>query len=102
VSALVEVLAGMATGSALTGIGIVYGRRLGRRDRQTAEPRPICTCDHPLSSHDPDTDKCHGRTNERYSDRRGGWVTDPCPCRQYVGPRPIDQVFQPRMLPPGE
>ena len=26
------------------------------------------------------------------------WV--PCTCRQYVGPRPIDEVFAPRLLPP--
>jgi hypothetical protein len=24
----------------------------------------------------------------------------PCTCRQYVGPRPIDEVFAPRLLPP--
>jgi hypothetical protein len=24
----------------------------------------------------------------------------PCTCRQYVGPRPIDEVFLPRLLPP--
>jgi hypothetical protein len=26
----------------------------------------------------------------------------PCTCRQYVGPRPIDEVFVPRVLPPSD
>jgi hypothetical protein len=33
-----------------------------------------------------------------YCRQRQTWVA--CRCRQYIGPRPIDEVFAPRLLPP--
>jgi hypothetical protein len=55
--------------------------------------------------HDPETGRCHDLMKGqpiRFDDfdQASAWEKVPCTCRQYIGPRPIDQVFMPRILPP--
>lgn len=64
----------------------------------------LCGCGHDLAVHDPETSKCHAQI-ERPHYRKDGYHNGneyvACPCRVYTGPRPIDQVFPPRLqLPP--
>lgn len=81
--------------------GIAYLMGWTPRRRPKADPNaPICTCKHPLSSHDPQTDRCY--TEIDWHMQKGKRISQQCPCRQYVGPKPIDQVFQPRILPPAD
>ena len=50
-----------------------------------------------------ETHTCYAELRRDTFDRRGRWSGHswvPCTCRQYVGPRPIDEVFLPRLLPP--
>ena len=81
----------------LTGIGI--GTITGRR-RHPKPPKPleaICGCTHHLSLHDPKSDRCHSVIEvPNYVDQTGAtrnWKFEPCPCRQYVGPRPAESFL---------
>ena len=90
-------------GGALLAVGFLAGR-LGRR--QAAPPpatTPLCGCGHTLSQHDTETSTCYAELRRDTFDKRGRWAGHswvPCTCRQYIGPRPIDEVFLPRLLPP--
>jgi hypothetical protein len=96
--------------SLLVGAGLLAGGYLaGRRNRRRPPPprplTPMCGCGHPLSQHDPDTRTCHAQLRRDAFDRRGrfaGHIWAPCTCRQYIGPRPIDEVFVPPLLPPAD
>lgn len=99
----------VASGSTLVSFGI--GRRLGRRrpgpSSAPREVEAICGCEHALAVHDPETNRCHDDsvTERVWSDSFASYITrnKQCSCRQYTGPRPIDQVFQPGyILPEGE
>lgn len=93
----------LLAGGALLAIGFVAGR-LGRR--RTAPPppmTPVCGCGHALSQHDRTSSTCYAELRRDTFDRRGRWSGHswvPCTCRQYVGPRPIDEIFTPPLLPP--
>lgn len=92
-----------ASGSTLAAFGL--GLTRGRSQRTPAQPRPVellCGCSHEMAYHDPATGKCHEDSDEYIFDPRiKRSVAKPCPCRQYTGPKPIDTVFQPRLvLPP--
>lgn len=93
----------LLVGGLLLASGFLAGR-LGRRKPAAALPvTPVCGCGHTLSQHDRDTSTCYAELRRDTHDKRGrftghSWV--PCTCRQYVGPRPIDEVFAPRVLPP--
>ena len=92
-------------GAALLAAGYSAGR-FGRRG-PTAPPQltPVCGCGHALSQHDTETHTCYAELRRDTYDRKGRWAGDswvPCTCRQYVGPRPIDEVFLPPLLPPAE
>ena len=85
----------------------VKGRK--RRPPKPKEPSPPnCSCGHWLSSHDPKTGKCHSAVKVetaweiiKIDDYYGksaksipsAWEYRPCPCHQYVGPKPIDEFF---------
>jgi hypothetical protein len=92
-------------GAALLAVG--YGAGLLTRRRPLPPPPPpvpVCGCGHPLSQHDTQTNTCYAELRRDTYDKRGRWAGVnwvPCTCRQYVGPRPIDEVFAPRLLPPG-
>jgi hypothetical protein len=93
----------LLVGGVLLAVGFVAGR-LQRRPR-TPPPAvtPLCGCGHPLSQHDRETSTCYAELRRDTFDKRGGWSGHngvPCTCQQYVGPRPIDEVFAPRLLPP--
>lgn len=84
----------LTVGAVLFLTGYLAGR-IHRRARpgRTKTPKAICGCTHGLDQHDPDTNRCHGI-------RR--WDEKNCRCRQYVGPRPLETVFAPSLLPPAE
>jgi hypothetical protein len=93
----------LLVGGALLAVGFLAGR-FGRR--HTAPPpaqTPLCGCGHTLSQHDTETSTCYAELRRDNYDKRGRWAGHswvPCTCRRYIGPRPIDEVFQPRLLPP--
>jgi hypothetical protein len=63
----------------------------------------VCGCEHPLALHDRDTHECHGQTDRPHYMEDGSrngreWVD--CTCRQYDGPKPIEDMFAPKYLPP--
>lgn len=93
----------LLVGGPLLAIGSVTGR-LGRRRAAPAPPvTPLCGCGHTLSQHDRETHTCYAELRRDTYDERGRWAGVtwvPCTCRQYVGPRPFDEVFAPRLLPP--
>jgi hypothetical protein len=93
----------LLVGGVLLAVGFVAGR-LGRRRTPPPPPMtPLCGCGHALSQHDRETSTCYAELRRDTFDRRGRWSGHswvPCTCRQYVGPRPIDEVFAPRLLPP--
>ncbi|MGY1695294.1 MULTISPECIES: hypothetical protein [unclassified Geodermatophilus] len=96
----------LVVGAALLAVGFVAGR-LGRRRPAAPPPNPVplCGCGHALSQHDTETNTCYAELRRDTYDKRGRWAGHtwvPCTCRQYVGPRPIDEVFVPRILPPAE
>ncbi len=101
-----EDLLWLAAGAVLTHLGVLIGawRQRRRTPDPAATPTALCGCSHPLAMHDPDTNACHATVKvasrwNKYGDAVG-WERPQCTCRQYTGPRPIDQVFAPRVLPP--
>ena len=95
----------LLVGAALLGVGFLAGR-LGRRAPAAPPPMtPLCGCGHTLSQHDTATNTCYAELRRDTYDKRGRWSGHscvPCTCRQYVGPRPVDEVFVPRILPPSD
>ena len=95
----------LLVGGVLLAVGFVAGR-WGRRPAPPAPPMtPVCGCGHALSQHDRESSTCYAELRRDTFDRRGRWSGHswvPCTCRQYVGPRPIDEVFVPPLLPPVE
>lgn len=98
----------LVVGGVLLAVGYLGGR-LGARRAARARARtpqlPVatCSCGHPLSQHDPKEHTCHAEVARDAYDRKGRWAGHTwvaCRCRQYIGPRPIDEVFAPRLLPP--
>jgi hypothetical protein len=93
----------LLVGAVLLAAGYAAGR-WGRRAAAAPPPvTPLCGCGHVLSQHDIDNRTCYAELRRDTFDRRGrfaGHTWVPCTCRQYVGPRPIDEVFLPRVLPP--
>ena len=87
------------------GVLVLVGMALGHLGRRRARPKPvepICGCRHHLAKHDPETGECHD-TDTRYEfDLAAGAAVlkaHRCPCRQYVGPVPIAQLWTPPVLP---
>ena len=95
----------LLVGAALLAVGFLSGRLSRRKPAApAAPPAPLCGCGHTLSQHDTETNTCYAELRRDSYDKRGRWAGHtwvPCTCRQYVGPRPIDEVFAPRLLPPG-
>lgn len=109
-SVLLDALA-VAAGSFAGGFAGAMTRDLRRRLRGPETPQAVCGCKHSLALHDPTTGRCSSTVGDWYWQEewdegaqelvnRKKW--NPCPCRQYVGPRPIDSVFAPPMLPPSD
>jgi hypothetical protein len=87
-------LAASATTLASYGIGHRRGRRHTSSSPSSSGVKATCGCTHELAHHDPETGRCHYAWGFERSIK--------CTCRQYTGPRPIDQVFQPGILMPRE
>lgn len=91
-------------------IGIAVGKSQRVKPPKPEPPqRPNlqCGCNHGLSYHDPQTNRCvkEDQVTESYNPRTGERVYKqvPCTCRQYTGDKPIDTYFSPRIsLPQGE
>ena len=93
----------LLVGGVLLGVGFVAGRLQRRRPGPPPPVTPICGCGHPLSQHDPKENTCHAEVARDAYNWMGRWAGHTwvaCRCRQYIGPRPIDEVFVPRLLPP--
>lgn len=91
----------LVIGAVLLAGGFFAGRiskRRGGQDKIVA----VCGCGHGLDKHDPKDGTCHSEeTRARYED--GHWQGQDyvrCTCRQYVGPKPIEELFAPKYLPP--
>jgi hypothetical protein len=78
--------------------GYVLGR-VNRPKRTLEPPKPICSCRHSLSVHDPETKKCKAMIEvDKYVG--GGkygkeWLD--CACQQYIGPLPMPDYFAPEI-----
>ncbi len=96
----------LAVGAALLAAGHLTGWLAGRRStRRAAATPPVCGCGHGLEQHDPDTKACHAQVRRDTYNKHGDWVGDTyvaCTCRQYVGPTPVEQLFNTPILPPSD
>lgn len=91
----------LATGAGILAVGFLTGR-LGRRKPANGQPKAaICECSHSLANHDPQDNACRGEI-KRGNSFDGNVHYVPCTCRQYVGPKPIEDLFAPQYLPPAE
>lgn len=86
-------------------IGLNLGRReiAAKRPAISAPPKALCGCGHHLSTHAPEDNRCHYTSRQatkwdEYEDPTKYELVQ-CSCRQYVGPRPIDDLFTPGYLP---
>ena len=78
----------------------------GARERPLDDRDAICGCNHHLALHAPGTEGrggasgvCHGTFLLKNVIAKGGRVVDrwqPCPCRRYVGPVPVEELLQAR------
>lgn len=94
----------LAVGAGLFTTGLVAGQLTRRRTPIAATPKPVCGCSHGLEQHDPDTNECHRQIlrEDTYTED-GAWIGNqwvPCTCRQYVGPKPLEELYVPPLLPP--
>lgn len=87
----------LALGGALVLVGFVLGRI--HRPRRKPEV-PMCSCGHPLSAHERDTDRCVATVKQEWWE--GGvheaWV--PCACVRYTGPQHLADVWLPPVAAP--
>ncbi|MBP2474829.1 hypothetical protein JOF53_003701 [Crossiella equi] len=94
----------LAVGAGLFATGLLAGKLTRRRAPAGTTPKPLCGCSHGLEQHDPDTKECHGQILHKDARTEGGtWIGNqwvPCTCRQYVGPKPFEELYAPPMLPP--
>lgn len=87
-------------------IGEVHGRIAARRQRPDPPPQPICGCTHHRSMHDNGGEgECMAAVAERAKRSETGVYLGMqpvgCACQQYVGPVPIETLWQPPVLPEG-
>ncbi|WHT23045.1 hypothetical protein N8J89_18830 [Crossiella sp. CA-258035] len=86
---------------------LLFGYVAGLLTRRKREPKPLtadCGCGHSLAMHDPENGNCHAEVQRKDSYGKDGTYVGTtyaqCPCRQYVGPRPIEEFLAPKYLPP--
>lgn len=94
----------LAAGAGILAVGFFTGRLTRRAGRTELPAAATCGCTHGLEQHDPDTKSCHAKIKGDWYDDDGDWKGDlrPCTCRQYVGPKPLEDLFAPQYLPPVE
>lgn len=91
-------------------LGRVNGLRQAIASGRVPKPpeKPICGCGHGLHEHDLKTNECHAQFKKQMGQfyKQGKlwdkWEWTQCGCRQYTGPRPVEEFFAPPMLPPTE
>ncbi|WP_433492115.1 hypothetical protein [Nocardia grenadensis] len=88
-----------AVGAGLIAIGWIGGRfgsrrRTGSKNAVTAR----CGHGHDLAMHDRETGKCHAQLRRKDIHELRVWVG--CNCRRYTGPKPLEEVFSPPIVPP--
>jgi hypothetical protein len=92
----------LAIGAACVAVGYALGEIPGRRPK--TDPAPICPCKHSIAVHDPETKQCREQERRDRWDSAGDWVGYdyvPCPCRRYLGPELLADVWSPGIaLPP--
>lgn len=90
-------------------MGRASGRRLAIASGQAPQPpvKPICGCGHGLHEHDLKGNECHAQFKKPMGQRRDKkgelwdtWEWTRCGCRQYTGPRPVEELFITPILPP--
>ena len=94
----------LLVGATILAVGFLAGR-ITRRRSTPQTPLPTCGCGHGLDQHDPETKMCHAQHPRSKFDTGGDWVGYtyvPCTCRQYVGPRPLEEMFAQQYLPPAD
>ncbi|MCK2239169.1 MULTISPECIES: hypothetical protein [unclassified Crossiella] len=93
----------LAVGGGLVLLGYLGGL-LSRRKRTPEPPLTAdCGCGHSLALHDPEAGTCHAQLERMTAHNKyagTSYEQSQCPCRQYVGPRPIEEFLAPRYLPP--
>jgi hypothetical protein len=90
----------LAAGAGILAAGFLTGRLARRRSPASAPLAAICGCGCSLALHDPKTGVYHGQIKR--GSAMDGYYYEPCTCQQYVGPKPIEDLFAPQYLPPAE
>lgn len=96
----------LIVGAVVLTVGLLVGRAIGvnSKPKPIIEPEPNlrCGCHHELSSHDPETNRCHemedvivSRNTSSYTNK---YKQVQCICRQYTGDRPLTNYYAPRIL----
>lgn len=95
----------LAVGGGLLAVGYLAGL-LSRRRRAPEPPGAVCGCTHSMALHDAEMGKCHGEVERpKVYNKQGDYIGRqyvPCSCRQYVGPRPVEEILNQRFLPPAQ
>lgn len=98
------ILGGSAgVGTIIFVIGFLLGRFAPKKLVPERPLLPICGCDHGLNMHGTDG-KCHEidlmAVDWDYTGRANKWTKHPCTCQKYVGPKPVEELFNTPILPP--
>ena len=88
----------MIVGALLLIAGIVFGHITGRRKPvlPVAPTVPMCPCGHDIAIHDPTSSHCRGSIRREHYYKggdRNGWEWTPCPCRRYLGPELLRDIW---------
>ncbi|MET9263785.1 hypothetical protein [Amycolatopsis sp. NPDC004079] len=88
----------LGAGGLLVLAGWALGRFPRRGSRPDTTPQPVCRCSHGMEHHDPETKKCHASVLRNRKWAEDQWTE--CTCRQYNGPKPVEELFANQPLPP--
>lgn len=87
-------------GAGSTLVAMIAGRLLLTRRKVLAQvlpskPEHTCGCGHDFALHDIEGNGCHGevrRPHYRSHGGRSGYEYVACPCRKYVGSKPVEDI----------
>jgi hypothetical protein len=94
----------LATGAAILLVGYVGGR-VHRPRRSDSVSIAECACSHSLGEHHEKTGACLAQAERPHyheNGSRNGFEWVPCVCMRYVAPRPVDELFSIKHLPPSD
>lgn len=96
----------LGVGGCLVVVGYVAGLLTRRKSQAPERTGAICGCDHSLALHNAESGRCHGEIKRPDSyDEAGTYLGTQhvnCACQRYVGPKPLEEFFEQRLLPPTE